>query len=67
MTVARVETPSGIVISSDEIDNEKTDTFYPFMLDLVRPNALPNQPEDFIEKNNTWNGKPSISNKASLP
>ena len=49
VTVARVETPSGIIISSDEIDNDKTDTFYPFMPDLVQINALPKRLEDFID------------------
>ena len=50
VTVARVETPSGIVISSDEIDNEKTDTFSPFMPHLIESNALPNPLEAFIDK-----------------
>jgi hypothetical protein len=50
VTVARVETPSGIIISSDEIDNEKTDTFLPFLIDREKQNAPPVRPEDFLSQ-----------------
>ena len=46
-TDARVETPGGIVISSDEIENEKTDTFLP---NHFKQNAPPKGPEDFLSQ-----------------
>ena len=49
-TDARVETPSGIVISSDEIDNEKTDTFLQFLPNHIKQNAPPVGPEDFLSQ-----------------
>jgi hypothetical protein len=48
VTAAAVETPSGIVISSDEIDNEKADTFSPFVSEQTQPNIPPKGPEDFL-------------------
>ena len=43
-----MEIPSGIVISFDEIDNEKTYTFYPFLSDRIQQVAPPIGPEDFL-------------------
>ena len=47
VTDARVETPSGIVVSSDEIDNEKSDTFSPFVSEQSQQDTPPIRPEDF--------------------
>ena len=49
-TNARVETPSGIVISSAEIGNEKTDTFLLFLPNHIKQNAPPMRPEDFLSQ-----------------
>ena len=48
VTDTRVETPSGIVISSDEIDNEKSDTFSPFVSEQSQQDSPPIRPEDFL-------------------
>ena len=48
VTASRVETPSGIVISSDEIDNAKADTFSPFVSEQTTTNTPPVGPEDFL-------------------
>jgi hypothetical protein len=42
LTAAKVETPSGIILPLDEIDNEKTDTFSPF---LSTETTLPDKPK----------------------
>ena len=49
-TATTVETPSGIIISSDEIDNDKTDTFRPFLPERVQQTAPPPGPEDFLSQ-----------------
>ena len=49
VTDTRVETPSGIVVSSDEIDNEKSDTFSPFVSEQSQQNTPPIRPEDFLK------------------
>ena len=43
-TAARVEISSGIIISSDEIDNDKTDT------ERAQQNTPPTGPEDFLSQ-----------------
>ena len=43
-----VETPSRILISVDEIDNEKTDTFFPFLSEKTTTDVQPPGPEDFL-------------------
>lgn len=41
------EVPSGIVLSVDEIDNDRTDTFRPFVSEQTQAGATP---EDFLSK-----------------
>ena len=41
MTATRVETPSGIVISCDEIDNDKADTFSQFVPEQTQSDTSP--------------------------
>ena len=43
-----METPSRILISVDEIDNEKTDTFFPFLSEKTTTDVQPPGPEDFL-------------------
>ena len=59
-TATTVETPSGIIISSDEIDNDKTDTFRPFLPERVQQTAPPPGPEDFLSQID-GTGTPTIS------
>ena len=40
--------PSGVVLAIDEIDNDKTDTFAPFLRDKTCRNVPPNGPADFL-------------------
>ena len=42
--------PSGVALSVDEIDNDKTDTFAPFLRDKTCRNVPPNGPDDFCHK-----------------
>ena len=48
VTATRVETPSGIVISCDEIDNEKADTFSPFVPEQTQSDTLPVKLEEYL-------------------
>ena len=48
VTVTKVETQSNIVLSCDEIDNEKTDTFSPFVPEPTQSNNPPLGLEDFL-------------------
>ena len=48
VTVASVETPSNIVLSCDEIDNEKTDTFSPFVSETTHSDNPPLGLEDYL-------------------
>ena len=48
MTATRVETSSGIVISCDEIDNEKADTFSPFVPEQTQSDTLPVKLEEYL-------------------
>ena len=48
VTATRVETPSGIVISCDEIDNEKADTFLPFVPEQTQSDTLPVKLEEYL-------------------
>ena len=48
VTATRVETPSGIVISCDEIDNEKADTFSPFVPEQTQSDTLPVKREEYL-------------------
>ena len=49
-TATTVETPSRIIISSDEIDNDKTDTFLPFLPECIQKTAPPLGPEAFLSQ-----------------
>ena len=42
--------PSGVAFSVDEIDNDKTDTFAPFLRDKTCRDVPPNGPDDFLSK-----------------
>ena len=42
--------PSGVAVSVDEIDNDKTDTFAPFLRDNTCRNVPPNGPDDFLSQ-----------------
>ena len=42
--------PSGVALSVDEIDNDKTDTFAPFLRDKTCRNVPPNGPDDFLSQ-----------------
>ena len=48
VTVTRVETPSGIVISCDEIDNEKADAFSPFVPEQTQSGTSPVKLEQYL-------------------
>ena len=48
MTAARVETPSNIVLSCDEIDSEKTDTFSAFVSEQTHLRNPPLGLEDYL-------------------
>ena len=44
-------TPSGIILSIDEIDNDKTDTFAPFLSERTTMPDLSNKgPEDYLNQ-----------------
>ena len=42
--------PSGVALSIDEIDNDKTDTFAPFFRDKTCQNVPRNGPDDFLSQ-----------------
>ena len=42
--------PSGVALSVDEIDDDKTDTFAPFLRDKTCRDVPPNGPDDFLSK-----------------
>ena len=42
--------PSGIALPVDEIDNEKTDTFGPFLFDKTCQDVPPERPQDFLSQ-----------------
>ena len=44
--------PSGVALSVDEIDDDKTDTFAPFLRDKTCRNVPPSRPDDFLSKIN---------------
>ena len=48
VTATIVETPSGIVISCDEIDNEKADTFSPFIPEQTQSDISPVKLEKYL-------------------
>ena len=41
---------SGVALSVDEIDDDKTDTVAPFLRDKTCRNVSPNGPDDFLSK-----------------
>jgi hypothetical protein len=42
--------PSGVALSVDEIDDDKTDTFAPFLRDKTCRNGSPKGPDDFLSQ-----------------
>ena len=57
--------PCGIKISVDEIDNEKTDTFDPFLPDKTCRDVPPKRPEDFLSQI-TFEGDESLQEDLRL-
>ena len=49
-TLPPVDKPSGIRLSIDEIDNEKTDTFFPFLSPKTSTEVPPLGPESFLSQ-----------------
>ena len=54
--------PSGVALSVDEINDDKTDTFAPFLRDKSKQSDSPKGPEDFL-KEITFEGSASFQRK----